>query len=1220
MEAYGAEASPMMAFREDKSEAACESPIMTYAHRRAFNRDVLAEAAILTDIYTATAVESSESESEDEQIQESSEMDGASTMVVLHNLALASSKMSEVCRASDHLQRLESGFEGFKCGCARARAKGQQSCLDDFSKVQLRTLHTETYGPPNKDISVAEVLQHIHRLYQTFAVPLAAPDSIGRTAKVGPLKIFNTIVCGSAFRAAVGGSRSAHREKLALTLRGVTPSSCEGAKMAAAILKAGEVKEDHHHVRRAFAKQWWADELRLHDFLPNENAIRFKGPFWTIVYKQCYHPVAMAQSGLAALSYKRFMTQKLPGAITLAASFVDCIDPEHIRVKRSARHSNFPECNSCQRRRANYIKVMSIPGTTKAAVDEAYAELQAHMVQWQGDRKVALAMKDHSSGLTRATCYECDDKCGSQWCELPVASGGRDNKECAKAKFKFGIQCNTVAGGGGVNRFMVVPKHIKTGGNFGLTCFILALWSAHRHGRLTPSAGRTIYRHTDGGPDNLNKATHLFHWLLVWLGIADEFIWFRFDSGHSHTELADRFFSMLKRIFTSNGNERVCTRVDSFEEFEKELRKTFAKSAETVEFEYIFANWDFNNWFASHGLEPDKDFKDITWDNVFRYTYDETCWAHGCVKVTYKSRLTWMGTAHDAEWAPIKRILTDAGERNVTTAEGVQFVTFPPDVLRHEPLREAFDDGSGKRRKTNATNETVPNSEFGVEPRPEGHIMTPVAVVDRLVAKRDGQPEELSSHAKAHWAALKSIYSHGPRPGEVPDMPFEQNGFTFNGCPQPLLPILKQMRRFPRPYLHWDPFSDAPPATWPDWKAVEAASGASRKSHMAEEQDLPSGSGSLRDPRKVNNVRGAHYTAGQSAQHQKELKDEEWVQEFPSQVPVGKVHKKRLYLIQLSTPEGGLKLGFAEAGDALHEEECQALWFIKTGGADEWSATPTFIQYKKGAKRMVDPVNVSSFLLELKDDWLTETTRATKHSTFRLEAAFTRRLKLLGKEYPLAYGELAPPKPPESVDQSTQRSSAASAASTRKRSASSAGILDAACTPCPSYQPSPFLQHKVDQLDASVRIVSAGTELTEETVDSMVKLIEGGLGAYVSRGALRAKKPQLAHKDNISILVTAKGTAELVAFVAFRLAENVGDTTSAYIRELHVCKDWQRNRLGTELMNEAHRIIADYGTSSLVMLTVHTLNSGAKTFYTALKFKHCWTSPDPGTQVWSKTV
>ena len=40
---------------------------MPYAHRRAFNHDVLAEAAILTDIYNATAVESSESESEDER-------------------------------------------------------------------------------------------------------------------------------------------------------------------------------------------------------------------------------------------------------------------------------------------------------------------------------------------------------------------------------------------------------------------------------------------------------------------------------------------------------------------------------------------------------------------------------------------------------------------------------------------------------------------------------------------------------------------------------------------------------------------------------------------------------------------------------------------------------------------------------------------------------------------------------------------------------------------------------------------------------------------------------------------------------------------------------------------------------------------------------------------------------------------------------------------------
>jgi len=41
------------------------------------------------------------------------------------------------------------------------------------------------------------------------------------------------------------------------------------------------------------------------------------------------------------------------------------------------------------------------------------------------DAAIATVPMDHSSGLTRASCYECDDKCGSQWCELPVASGGR---------------------------------------------------------------------------------------------------------------------------------------------------------------------------------------------------------------------------------------------------------------------------------------------------------------------------------------------------------------------------------------------------------------------------------------------------------------------------------------------------------------------------------------------------------------------------------------------------------------------------------------------------------------------------------------------------------------------------------------------------------------------------------------------------------------------------
>ena len=41
--------------------------------------------------------------------------------------------------------------------------------------------------------------------------------------------------------------------------------------------------------------------------------------------------------------------------------------------------------------------------------------------------------------------------------------------------------------------------------------------------------------------------------------------------------------------------------------------------------------------------------------------------------------------------------------------------------------------------------------------------------------------------------------------------------FLFKGtAPAPLLPMLQQMVRFPRPYITWDLFNSAPPLTFPD--------------------------------------------------------------------------------------------------------------------------------------------------------------------------------------------------------------------------------------------------------------------------------------------------------------------------------------------------------------------------------------------------------------------
>jgi hypothetical protein len=94
----------------------------------------------------------------------------------------------------------------------------------------------------------------------------------------------------------------------------------------------------------------------------------------------------------------------------------------------------------------------------------------------------------------------------------------------------FSIQANVISGAQGLLRLAIVPKYVKTGGNFGLTNLIMVLYRAKLAGRL-PKSCKTLYRHTDGGADNVSHSTHIMHWLLVYLGIFEEVVWFRFESG-----------------------------------------------------------------------------------------------------------------------------------------------------------------------------------------------------------------------------------------------------------------------------------------------------------------------------------------------------------------------------------------------------------------------------------------------------------------------------------------------------------------------------------------------------------------------------------------------------------------------------------------------------------------------------------------------------------------
>jgi hypothetical protein len=96
--------------------------------------------------------------------------------------------------------------------------------------------------------------------------------------------------------------------------------------------------------------------------------------------------------------------------------------------------------------------------------------------------------------------------------------------------FSFSVQANVVAGFNGIMRLAIVPKYVTTGGNFGLTNLIMVLYRAKQAGRL-PKNCKTLFRHTDGGPDNTCHSTHIMHWLLVYLGVFEEIIWFRFEAG-----------------------------------------------------------------------------------------------------------------------------------------------------------------------------------------------------------------------------------------------------------------------------------------------------------------------------------------------------------------------------------------------------------------------------------------------------------------------------------------------------------------------------------------------------------------------------------------------------------------------------------------------------------------------------------------------------------------
>jgi hypothetical protein len=263
--------SPMVIIPTDVEARRRESPVRSNLSEE---KDMNLEACILADCILADVDADDEEDSEDDQFEahcgecpsEAEQSDEE------HGLKKEqkSTKKSEVERAKLHHKQAGCAFEGFKCGCAAARLANQDSCLDlQFKKSELRTIHEETYGRSVESVKISQVLTHIHQLYWSCATPMEQVDAIGRTHKIENLKLLGKVVCAAAFRCAVGGSRAGHRQRKALVLRGFSPQSMHFETEAKLALKTLEARHGREQQRTAFARNWWHNELSLHDWLPN---------------------------------------------------------------------------------------------------------------------------------------------------------------------------------------------------------------------------------------------------------------------------------------------------------------------------------------------------------------------------------------------------------------------------------------------------------------------------------------------------------------------------------------------------------------------------------------------------------------------------------------------------------------------------------------------------------------------------------------------------------------------------------------------------------------------------------------------------------------------------------------------------------------------------------------------------------------------------------------
>ena len=910
-------------------------------------------------------------------------------------------------------------LSAWTCDCRLAKNRGQPSCLRQFSPEQMTAFYKETVGPEPGKRSVNEVALRVHRLLWEMKEPLAtdAPQrDKGAKYQIIDWKLDGRPVCRSAWEKTYCVSAWTVRSAYGLVRRGHKPadveSSQEAERLSRLLAKTIDADGKVDNERRGFAVTWWKNLLLLMDWLPNEQRVQLRGPGFKFLHTSIYGPAA-TRCGMK-LEYRAWR-KCVPAALKELCRLLPGADPAKLKCSRSARHSKFPECTECKTRRDAWIKAAKLAGSDPAEVARLYHELLEHNQDWQADRQVALQLRrDMYNPDSAAGVYENDDKCGSHWCKLIVCEGGRDTKRCAKAKYTFSIQANVVCGEGGSMRFAAIPENVQTGGNFGLTNLIMTIYRSFKAGRFKPQT-RLLLRHTDGGGDNVTYITHIVHWLLVYLGVVDEIVWFRFEAGHSHTEISDRLFGIMKRIFESDSGSRV-ERCATFGDLWKKVEAMLKSAPELRHYEHGLANWDIDRWLRGMVNESGANMFDgklarYTFDNVYRYKYVGVVLPeHGGVHVTYKHRLSHTKTDDDAEWAPVEAKTTPSADgsappvtKNVTTEKGIIYIPFPPDLSNEAPF-EAY--------KTKHAEE-----------------LKPAASISSILRMHKN---DLSQQEMCEWEALRNVHESGRlHSSALPMLPhrqvvqpgadcdwlptgqqFEQ---TFQGTPCLLKPILEEMAfRYPRPLINWKIFDEPPPTEWPTrdtlvegGDADELNVSGSRLGERSQQKRQ------RRDPAEVNSVEHLEYRANQRQRVEASFLDKRWVNEQPNRV--SSVVDGGFYFVELdkwTKGEPWLALGLVQVRRDAATDTLEMWWYGRASETSNpvWPNVVLFKPWPTEENQSKEELDLKCVRIEMTTEWVPPT-EGDNQKGRKMNAQYRRRLELFADHHGLLNHESAATHP-----------------------------------------------------------------------------------------------------------------------------------------------------------------------------------------------------------------